>query len=221
MVGKIDGIRRILRGVSLVALILLAACAGGRQTEAPAPQSELPAASTEVPPTNTEPAEEVTSAVREDDAAMEFTLSSSAFQQGGAIPEQYTCDGTDQSPPLEWSAPPTGTVTLALVMDDPDAPAGTWDHWVLYNLPAGTNTLSAGVEPGEGGPEGSAQGRNSWGNLGYGGPCPPSGTHRYFFRLYALDAQLDLAPNLSKAELMEEAEGHVLGQAELMGTYTR
>ncbi len=145
---------------------------------------------------------------------MAFALSSSAFAQGKPIPAKYTCDGLDISPPLAWGDAPMGTQSFALIMDDPDAPAGTWVHWVLFNLPAQTHQLAEKATQG-------VQGRNSWGRLGYGGPCPPSGTHRYFFRLYALDTLLQLPAGATKEQVLRAMQGHVLAQAELMGVYAR
>ncbi|MBC7259110.1 MAG: YbhB/YbcL family Raf kinase inhibitor-like protein [Chloroflexi bacterium] len=150
-----------------------------------------------------------------------LTLTSPAFPAGGEIPRKYTCDGENVSPPLEWGAPPQGTQSLVLIMDDPDAPAGVWDHWLLYNLPADARGLPEGIAPDAARPDGSRHGANSWGRLGYGGPCPPSGTHRYFFRLYALDTTLNLAAGANKAQVLAAMAGHVLAQGELMGTYRR
>jgi len=152
---------------------------------------------------------------------MAFELTSTAFGQGEPIPRRYTCDGEDISPPLQWSDPPQGTQSFALIADDPDAPMGTWVHWVLYNIPAQARGLPEAVSSDAELPDGSRHGQNSWRRLGYGGPCPPSGTHRYFFKLYALDAQLDLAAGANKKQLLRAMEGHILAQAELMGTYTR
>ena len=152
---------------------------------------------------------------------MAFELTSTAFGQGEPIPRRYTCDGEDISPPLQWSDPPQGTQSFALIADDPDAPMGTWVHWVLYNIPAQARSLPEAVSSDAELPDGSRHGQNSWRRLGYGGPCPPSGTHRYFFKLYALDAQLDLAAGTNKKQLLRAMEGHILAQAELMGTYTR
>jgi Raf kinase inhibitor-like YbhB/YbcL family protein len=148
-------------------------------------------------------------------------LTSSAFTHGSMIPKQYTCDGKDISPPLSWSDPPEKTQSFALIMDDPDAPLGTWVHWVIYNLPATARGLGEGVPPDADLPDGSRQGRNSWRRIGYGGPCPPSGTHRYFFKLYALDTVLPLASGATKEELLKAMEGHIVAQAELMGRYAR
>lgn len=152
---------------------------------------------------------------------MSFELTSPAFAHGEPIPRQYTCDGADISPPLHWSDPPQGAQSLALIADDPDAPMGTWVHWVLYNLPAETRGLPEAVPPDADLPDGSRHGRSSWRRLGYGGPCPPGGTHRYFFKLYALDTVLDLAPGASKKRLLRAMKGHILIQAELMGVYAR
>jgi len=150
-----------------------------------------------------------------------FQLTSPAFQPGESIDSKYTCDGQDISPPLSWTAPPAGTKSLALIMDDPDAPMGTWVHWVIYNIPAGESSLPEAVPADQELPNGARQGLNSWPKYGYGGPCPPSGQHRYFFKLYALDAVLDLPARVTKERLLQAMEGHVLGRAELMGLYRR
>jgi len=152
---------------------------------------------------------------------MEIKVTSTAFQQNQAIPRGYTCDGSNVSPPLEWTGVPKSAKTLAIIADDPDAPAGTWVHWVLYNLPADkigiientpmTETLSGG----------GMQGMNDFRKIGYGGPCPPSGSHRYFFKLYALDSELPLQPRATKADLEKAMQEHVVAQGELMGTYRR
>ena len=150
---------------------------------------------------------------------MSMTLNSTAFTQGNSIPARYTCTSEDISPPLSWDAPPAGTQSLALIMDDPDAPAGTWVHWVIYNIPASARGLTENIRPDAQLTDGSLQGKNSWGKLGYGGPCPPSGTHRYFFKLYALDTVLELKSGASKSALLAAMEGHILGYTELIGTY--
>ncbi len=152
---------------------------------------------------------------------MTFSLTSPAFATGAAIPRKYTCDGEDASPPLAWSGAPQGTRGFALVMDDPDAPGGTWDHWVLYGLRADAVALPEGAPAVPTLEGGVRQGKNSWGRVGYGGPCPPRGVHRYFFKLYALDVALDLAPGATKAQLLAAVRGHVLAEAELMGRYGR
>jgi Raf kinase inhibitor-like YbhB/YbcL family protein len=148
-------------------------------------------------------------------------LESSAFKPGEAIPAKYTCDGEDLSPPLSWSAMPANARSLALTAVDPDAPRGTWVHWVAWNIPANTHTLSEGF-PKEGTSSTQIkQGMTDFKRPGYGGPCPPSGTHRYFFTLYALDTVLNLPPQTTKSELQEAMKGHIVDQAELMGTYQR
>ena len=152
---------------------------------------------------------------------MPFELTSTAFAAGERIPGKYTCDGEDISPPLQWSNAPGDTQSFALIADDPDAPIGTWVHWVLYNLPGETRALPQAVPPDADLPDGSRHGKSSWGRLSYGGPCPPGGTHRYFFKLYALDTVLDLPAGASKEQLLQAMEGHILAQTELMGLYTR
>ncbi len=151
-----------------------------------------------------------------EEAAMSLTLRSDSFDNGQAIPPRFTADGADVSPALTIEGVPEGAVSLALIVDDPDAPMGTWVHWVVWNLPAGTTEIPEGRLP-----QGGVQGTNSWGRAAYGGPSPPSGTHRYFFKLYALDTALDLSPKANKNMLLRTMEGHVLARAELMGTYTR
>jgi Raf kinase inhibitor-like YbhB/YbcL family protein len=154
---------------------------------------------------------------------MPFELISTAFEQGGPIPAKYSCDGEDISPSLAWGDPPAETQSLALIMDDPDAPGGTWDHWILFNISPDLRELEEDL-PITGknqDPNAIFVGDNSWGRADYGGPCPPSGTHRYFFKLYALDTSINLLPGASKQELLDAMEGHTLAQAELMGTYSR
>lgn len=148
-------------------------------------------------------------------------LNSVAFKNGESIPRQFTCDGIDISPPLEWSGVPKTAKTIAIICDDPDAPAGTWVHWVLYNLPADKIGLIENTPPDQTLVGGGMQGTNDFKKIGYGGPCPPSGTHRYFFKLYALDGELPLKPGATKAEVEKAMAGHVVLQAELMGTYKR
>jgi len=152
-------------------------------------------------------------------------LESTAFVHQGEIPRRYTCEGEDVSPPLAWSGVPEGTRSFALVVDDPDAPDPraprmTWVHWVLYDLPAGTRGLPEAVAA-SALPTGTRQGRNDWKREGYGGPCPPIGRHRYFFKLYALDALLPDLGSPAKADLEKAMEGHVLARAELLGTYQK
>jgi Raf kinase inhibitor-like YbhB/YbcL family protein len=153
---------------------------------------------------------------------MAFSLRSSVIEAGSRIPEAYTCDGRDVSPPLRWEDAPAGTQSFALICEDPDAPMGTWVHWVVYNLPADARKLPEGVPAREGLQDGSLQGKNDFGRVGYGGPCPPRGKpHRYFFRLYALDARLPPGAGNTKGTLLRAMTGRVLGQCELQGLYGR
>lgn len=153
---------------------------------------------------------------------MAFTLSSSDFQNGATIAKNFTCDGADISPELSWTDAPNGTQEFALIADDPDAPVGTWTHWVLYGVKTDRQSLPQNVSKVDELPNGGMQGRNDFRKIGYGGPCPPPGKpHRYFFRLYALDTKLNLKPGASRQELEQAMKGHVLGQAELMGKYGR
>ena len=147
---------------------------------------------------------------------MSIPVSSPSFKEGERIPIKFTCDGTNLSPQLDWSGQPATVHSLALIMDDPDAPAGTFVHWVLFNLPGDLASLPEGVS-GTG-----VAGTNGFRKLGYGGPCPPKGsTHRYFFKLYALDFALDLKEGASKAEVERAMQGHILGQGQLGGKYSR
>ena len=148
-------------------------------------------------------------------------IESPAFAAGKPIPSRHTADGPDVSPALSWSGAPSTARSLALVCDDPDAPRGTWVHWVVYDVPAQSGGLPEGVAPTPALPGGGFQGKNDFGKLGWGGPAPPSGTHRYFFRLYACDALLGLRPGATAAELARAMEGHVVARGELMGTYSR
>ncbi len=148
-------------------------------------------------------------------------LKSSAFEQGGLIPAKYTCDGPDISPPLSWSDPSAGNKSLALIVDDPDAPSGTWVHWVAWNIPANARALDEDLPKRESLPNGMQQGMTDFRRVGYGGPCPPSGTHRYFFKLYALDTTFNLPSSTTKKELEKAMQGHILKQAELIGKYRR
>jgi len=148
-------------------------------------------------------------------------LVSSAFDEGEMIPKKYTCDDMDISPPLNWTSVPEGTNSFAIICDDPDAPMGTWVHWVIYNLPANINELSENVPALESLPNGAKQGRNDFGKIGYGGPCPPGGTHRYYFKIYALKKELDIEVGITKSGLLKAIEGHILSEAQLMGRYRR
>ena len=153
---------------------------------------------------------------------MTIQISSSAFENGGEIPKKYSCDHDDVSPPLEWSGIPVNTKSLALIMDDPDAPAGTWVHWVLYNIPPSLDNIPEAVQVTPEVVGIGLQGKNDFRKIGYGGPCPPFGrSHRYFFKLFALDALLDLRSGISKNELLDGMQGHILGEGELIGLYSR
>lgn len=150
----------------------------------------------------------------------QMTLFSSAFSHEELIPPLYTCDGEDISPPLSWSNAPENTKSFALICEDPDAPMGTWIHWIIFNIPANYTQLPSNIPKTQQWQEGILQGKNSWNRYGYGGPCPPSGTHRYFFTLYALDTTLP--KNISTLNEMKKAmKGHILATAQLMGKYKR
>jgi Raf kinase inhibitor-like YbhB/YbcL family protein len=156
---------------------------------------------------------------------MSLTLKSSAFSQKGSIPSRFTCEGEDISPPLSWSDVPEGTKSFALIVDDPDAPDPkapriTWVHWVLYNIPATARALPEGMNR-EALPAGTKEGQNDWKRTGYGGPCPPTGRHRYFHKLYALNTVLTDLGKPTKSQLEKAMAGHVLAQVELMGTYKK
>ncbi len=149
-------------------------------------------------------------------------ISSAAFSAGETIPKKFTCDGPDTSPQLSWTEAPAKTQSFALIMDDPDAPVGTWVHWVLFDLPSDTKELPEGVPKQDQLANGARQGRNDFGKIGYGGPCPPPGNaHRYFFKLYALDAKLNLKAGAAKADAERAMKGHILAQAKLIGKYGR
>ena len=142
-------------------------------------------------------------------------LTSSAFANNGNIPSDYTCDGAGLSPPLTLSDVPPNAKSLVLICDDPDAPVGNWDHWIAFNTPASTKEIPKGTEP-----QGTL-GKNSWGRIGYGGPCPPSGIHRYFFKLYALDIILNLPEGTAKKQVEAAMQNHILANSELIGLYKR
>ena len=154
--------------------------------------------------------------------SMQFKITSQAFSASQRIPSKYTCDGQDISPDLEWTGAPANTKSFALICDDPDAPVGTFNHWVLYGLPANVTKLPEGLaRQSEVKQPACRQGNNDFGRPGYGGPCPPRGSHRYYFKLYALDTDLTLSPNFRKRDLETAMKGHVLAHTELMGTYER
>ena len=157
---------------------------------------------------------------------MAFEIKSAAFEGRAAIPKKYTCDGEDVSSPLSWTGAPAGAKSFAIIMDDPDAPPGTWVHWLIYDLPGDTAKLEEGIPKKEGLANGAKQGLvwgvDSFNRVGYYGPCPPPGKpHRYYFKLYALDAMLGLPPKVTKPKLLDAMKGHILAQAELIGLYKR
>jgi Raf kinase inhibitor-like YbhB/YbcL family protein len=153
---------------------------------------------------------------------MPFTMTSTAFASGAGIPKTHTADGRDVSPSLRWEDPPSGAQSFALICDDPDAPMGTWVHWVIWNIPANARGLNEAAQHIKTLTDGAAQGKNDFGRIGYGGPSPPAGKpHRYFFRLYALKEKLPLEPGASRGDLERAMQGKVLGTAELFGTYRR
>ncbi len=156
---------------------------------------------------------------------MAMTLTSAAFANNDTIPSQYTCDGKDISPPLAWSGAPAGTKSFALIHDDPDAPPGTWVHWIIFNIPSDSTSLPENLPKTAGLPSGARQGQvwgvDSFSRVGYWGPCPPSGTNRYFFKLYALDLLLDLPAKSTKPQLEAAMKGHILAESQLIGLYFR
>jgi len=152
---------------------------------------------------------------------MDLHITSSVFSEGELIPQRYTCDGPDLSPDIAWKGVPEGSKSLALICDDPDAPVGTWVHWVLFNIPPGEQGLPAEIPPDRALSNGAKHGTNDFRKLGYGGPCPPAGTHRYFFKLYALDTVLNLGSGITKNQLEKAMKGHILAQGQLMGKYKR
>lgn len=205
--------RNASRWLAPAAILCLIACGGGNRTEEPPPGK--PAS----PPVASKPA-------MMEESAMALAISSPAFQAEGAIPKKHTCDGEDLSPALMWTGVPEGTKSLALIMDDPDAPPGTWVHWVLYDLPAEAPGLPEGVPKEEklesGATHGICWGVAEFSRVGYYGPCPPPGSpHRYYFKLYALDTKLGLPPRATKDDVLKAMEGHTLAEGELMGTYGR
>jgi Raf kinase inhibitor-like YbhB/YbcL family protein len=161
-----------------------------------------------------------------DPSLMTILIESPAFTGGGTIPKLYTCDGKDVSPPLAWSGVPEAARSLALICEDPDAPRGTWTHWVIFDIPTSVKELGEGLPAQERvqvtpGGETALQGKNDFGKVGFGGPCPPGGTHRYYFRIYSLDTDLGLGPGTTRQDLLRSIKGHVLAEGELMGRYSR
>jgi len=204
-------------------ILLLAACgtpAATEPTEAP-PVEEAPAQPTMPPEPTAAPTDTEIPPVPTE-IQMPYQITSTAFSQGESIPVKYSCDGEDISPPFAWGDPPDGTQSFALIMDDPDAPVGVWDHWVAFNIPVDVRELPEDMPAGmKFGDVAAIFGKNSWGRSGYGGPCPPGDTHRYFFKLYALDTVLSLNEDANKKQVLAAMEGHVLAETELMGTYSR
>ena len=160
-------------------------------------------------------------AIGKESYAMNLDIKSTAFGEGGLIPKKYTCDGADVSPQLSWSQPPEGTGSIVLICDDPVAPMGTWVHWVLYGLSPDTLEISEGIPDDKEVLGGAKHGVNDFRKYGYGGPCPPGGTHRYFFKLYAVDTEVDLDPGATKDEVLGAIKGHILAEEQLMGRYSR
>ena len=153
---------------------------------------------------------------------MVLAVSSPAFQEGSKIPAKYTCEGQDVSPALTWGEPPVETQSFALIVDDPDAPVGVFTHWVIFNIPSDSRQLAEAIPTQAQLPSGALQGKNDFGRIGYGGPCPPSGhPHRYRFTVYALDQSLDLDAGASKKQVLDAMRGHILAQGQLTGTYQR
>jgi Raf kinase inhibitor-like YbhB/YbcL family protein len=201
--------RRTISTALLSCFLLLTACQSNNTARPEGNTNATPAATKEV------------GSETKGEVKMSIKLTSTAFDEGGMIPAEYTCDGQNISPPLAWSGVPEGAKTLALIADDPDAPRGTWVHWVVYQIPATEKGLPENVPPRETLDNGARAGTNDFKKLGYGGPCPPSGTHRYFFKLYALDATLDLSSGATKDQLLKATEGHVVAEGQLMGRYQR
>jgi len=198
--------RRIIFYSLILISILLASCTS--------------AATTTLQPSATSTSESESTAT---EATMSLTLTSDAFANGQSIPAKYSCVGKNISPALAWNEPPEGTQSFALIVDDPDAPIGTWVHWVLFNIPANARSLQEDL-PITGknvDPNAIYVGKNSSGNTRYDGPCPPSGTHRYYFKLYALDTTISLLPGATKEQVLKEMDRHILAQGELMGTFSK
>jgi Raf kinase inhibitor-like YbhB/YbcL family protein len=210
----------------LIAWMLLFAC-GTSSPEATEPATEPGAQEQVATPSTDEQGEAVdevipsTEQVAESVEISEFKLTSDVFVDGDQIPSIYSCDGGDTSPALTWEGVPEESKSLVLVMDDPDAPGGTWIHWVLFNIPAQVSQLPASIPANAELADGSLHGQNSWGRSDYGGPCPPSGTHRYYFKLFALDTELNLKPGATVDEVYLAMKDHVLAETALMGTYSR
>jgi|SRR5690349_1003914 len=196
----------------LLLLVFLISCA---------PAANMPVTASLKPTLTSEPS--TSPEIPSTEATVSLQLTSDAFVNGQSIPTKYACTGRNISPALVWTEPPAETQSFALIVDDPDAPMGTWVHWVLFNIPADRRRLEEDL-PVSGknvDPNAIYVGKNSSGNTHYDGPCPPSGTHRYYFKLYALDTTVDLLPGATKEQVLKALEGHILGQAELMGTFSK
>ncbi len=192
--------RTMIIALALIAACSLAACKGNEKKEAETRPDVV---------------------LREMEDTMAIAVTSPAFEDGGMIPKKFTCDGNDISPPLHIDGVPEDTKSLTLIADDPDAPSGTWVHWVLYNLPPATTELPENMPEDEQLKDGARHGITDFQRFGYGGPCPPSGTHRYYFKVYALDTMLDLPGRATKADVVKAMQGHVLAEGQLMGRYAR
>jgi len=201
---------RKLYGLLVIAVIVLCSC-----------QSKVEPTPTQSQDKPTAQPTEVELATLQKEETMSIKLTSTAFEEGDMIPKQYTCEGNDTSPPLAWTGVPDGAKSLALITNDPDAPAGDWVHWIIFNIPPNVTELPESIPANETVPGGGTHGKNSWGRLGYGGPCPPSGTHRYVFKLYALDTELNLKIGATKKDVENAMKGHVLAEGQLMGKYKR
>ena len=209
--------------IVVVCMSVLAACSSRRE---PVDFEHKSAAASQVPPVDASPAPIQSEADANETAVVSldtipFSISSPVFADGEPIPMQFSCDGNNQSPPLSWVGAPQETASFILIMDDPDAPGGTWVHWVLFNIPGNLDGLDGSVPSDSVLSDGSFHGANSWGRSDYGGPCPPGGTHRYFFKLYALDTFLEITAGAEITLLEESMRDHVLAQTSLMGTYMR
>jgi Raf kinase inhibitor-like YbhB/YbcL family protein len=186
-----------------ITLLLIISCSGKKDTEQ-----------------KTNETKQTTNSTKQQNT-MDIKITSSAFEEGGMIPSKYTCDGENISPPLSWSGAPSETKSFALINDDPDAPAGTWVHWVIYNIPGTEKGLKESLPVKKNLDDGTVQGLNDFRKTGYGGPCPPGGTHRYYFKLYALDVTLNIDGDATKDKLLEAMKGHILAEGQLMGKYSR
>lgn len=215
--------RTAAAAAAIMAAALLTASCGAKTEPAPAETGNASGVRLAPPGAGEQPAmSQEQQPERKEDNAMAFELTSAAFAHGQPIPKKCTGEGADVSPPLKWTDPPAGTKSLALINDDPDAPMGTWVHWVIYGIGSDARELHEGVPKTENLPNGAKQGMTDFKRPGYGGPMPPPGKpHRYFFKLYALDTVLGLPPRATKAQVEKAMQGHILAEAQLMGTYQR